>query len=44
MRLLIVEDDDFVADAVARSLEVDSHTVQRVSDAEAAINALQAEA
>jgi len=44
MRLLIVEDDDFVADAVARSLEVDSHTVQRVRDAEAAINALQAEA
>jgi two-component system, OmpR family, response regulator len=43
MRLLIVEDDDFVADAVARSFEVDSHTVQRVSDAEAAISALQAE-
>jgi two-component system OmpR family response regulator len=44
MRLLIVEDDDFVADAVARSLEVDSHTVQRVRDAEAAYNTLQAEA
>jgi DNA-binding response OmpR family regulator len=43
MRLLIVEDDDFVADAVARSFEVDSHTVQRVGNAEAAIGAMQAE-
>lgn len=44
MRLLIVEDDDFVADAVARSFEVDLHSVQRTRDAEAAIAALQGEA
>jgi two-component system, OmpR family, response regulator len=44
MRLLIVEDDDFVADAVAGSLEVDLHSVQRARDAEAAIAALQGEA
>jgi two-component system, OmpR family, response regulator len=44
MRLLIVEDDDFVADAVARSFEVDQHSVERVRDAEAAIVALQGEA
>jgi DNA-binding response OmpR family regulator len=43
MRLLIVEDDDFVADAVARSFAADMHTVQRVRDAESAINALQGE-
>jgi DNA-binding response OmpR family regulator len=43
MRLLIVEDDDFVADAVARSFEADQHSVQRVRDAEAAITALQGE-
>ncbi|MFI4889774.1 MAG: response regulator [Steroidobacterales bacterium] len=44
MRLLIVEDDDFVADAVARSFEVDEHSVLRVRDAEAAYEALNAEA
>ncbi len=43
MRLLIVEDDDFVADAVARSFAADMHTVQRVRDADAAIHALQGE-
>jgi two-component system, OmpR family, response regulator len=44
MRLLIVEDDDFVADAVARSFEVAEHSVHRVRDAPAAIAALQGEA
>jgi DNA-binding response OmpR family regulator len=43
MRLLIVEDDDFVADAVARSFEIDEHSVLRVSDAEAGYQALHAE-
>ncbi len=40
MRLLIVEDDDFVADAVVRSFEADAHSVQRVRDAEAAFEVL----
>jgi DNA-binding response OmpR family regulator len=44
MRLLIVEDDDFVADAVARSFEVDLHSVQRARDAQGAITALLGEA
>jgi DNA-binding response OmpR family regulator len=44
MRLLIVEDDDFVADAVARSFAVDAHSVRRVRDAEAAYVALNDEA
>ena len=43
MRLLIVEDDDFVADAVARSFTADAHSVRRVGDAEAAYVALQGE-
>jgi DNA-binding response OmpR family regulator len=43
MRLLIVEDDDFVADAVARSFEADAHSVRRVGDAESAYLALQGE-
>ena len=43
MRLLIVEDDDFVADAVARSFAADAHSVQRVSDAEEAYATLQAD-
>ena len=44
MRLLIVEDDDTVADAVARSFGTDAHTVQRVRDADRAFAALQADA
>jgi DNA-binding response OmpR family regulator len=44
MRLLIVEDDDFVADAVARSFAADAHSVHRVGDAESAFHALQVEA
>ncbi len=44
MRLLIVEDDDFVADAVARSFEVDQHSVRRAGDADTALAALQSEA
>ena len=42
MRLLIVEDDDFVADAVARSFESDAHTTHRVRDADSALVALDA--
>jgi DNA-binding response OmpR family regulator len=42
MRLLIVEDDDIVADAVARSFGTDEHSVLRLRDAEAAFEALQA--
>jgi DNA-binding response OmpR family regulator len=41
MRLLIVEDDDFVADAVARSFAAEAHAVQRVGDADEAWAALQ---
>jgi DNA-binding response OmpR family regulator len=37
MRLLIVEDDDIVADAVARGLTTDQCRVERVTSAEAAL-------
>lgn len=42
MRLLIVEDDDFVADAVARCFEADAHAVQRARDAHSAFELLGA--
>jgi len=43
MRLLIVEDDDIVADAVARGLAAASWTATRVASAEAALAALAAD-
>ncbi|GAC1305441.1 MAG: response regulator [Steroidobacteraceae bacterium] len=43
MRLLVVEDDDIVADAIVRSLSADHHSVHRVSSAEAAHGAMAVE-
>ncbi len=43
MRLLIVEDDDLVADAIARGLIAANFTVQRAASAEAALAALAGE-
>lgn len=43
MRLLIVEDDDIVADAIARVLAAESWTATRAKSAEAALAALAAE-
>ncbi len=43
MRLLIVEDDDLVADAIARGLIAANFTVQRTASAEAALAALAGE-
>ena len=43
MRLLVVEDDDIVADAIARGLGAAKYTVHRVASAEAAQSALQHE-
>ncbi len=43
MRLLVVEDDDIVADAIARSLVAAEFTVHRVNSAEAARAALETE-
>jgi DNA-binding response OmpR family regulator len=43
MRLLIVEDDDIVADAIKRGLEAANYDVHRVSSAEAAQAALAGE-
>ncbi len=40
MRLLVVEDDDIVADAIARGLAAAKYTVHRVASAEAAQSAL----
>jgi DNA-binding response OmpR family regulator len=43
VRLLLVEDDDLVADAILRSLTAASYTVHRVSSAEAAQAAIASE-
>ena len=43
MRLLVVEDDDIVADAIARGLTAAKYSVHRVSSAEAAQAAMAAE-
>jgi two-component system, OmpR family, response regulator len=43
MRLLVVEDDDIVADAITRGLTAASYSVHRVTSAEAARAALEAE-
>jgi two-component system OmpR family response regulator len=43
MRLLVVEDDDIVADAIKRGLEAANYAVHRVSSAEAAQAALAGE-
>jgi DNA-binding response OmpR family regulator len=43
MRLLVVEDDDIVADAIERGLSAENFTVHRVSSAEAARAAIDAE-
>ncbi len=43
MRLLIVEDDDIVADAIVRGLSAAHYSVHRVASAEAARAALEAE-
>ena len=43
MRLLIVEDDDIVADAIPRGLAAASYSVLRVTSAEAALAALAGE-
>lgn len=43
MRLLIVEDDDIVADAIARGLQAAHYAVHRVISAESALAALAAE-
>ncbi len=43
MRLLVVEDDDIVADAIARGLTAANYSVHRVASAEAAQSALQNE-
>jgi DNA-binding response OmpR family regulator len=40
MRLLVVEDDDIVADAITRGLSAAKYSVHRVSSAEAALSAL----
>jgi DNA-binding response OmpR family regulator len=40
MRLLIVEDDDIVADAIARGLAASNFDVLRVASAESALNAI----
>jgi two-component system, OmpR family, response regulator len=43
MRLLVVEDDDIVADAIARGLSAASFSVHRVTSAEAARAAIETE-
>ncbi len=43
MRLLIVEDDDIVADGIARGLSAANYSVHRVTSAEAARSAIEAE-
>ncbi|MEA3175663.1 MAG: hypothetical protein QOF42_3074, partial [Gammaproteobacteria bacterium] len=43
MRLLVVEDDDIVADAIKRGLEAANYSVHRVSSAESAQAALAGE-
>jgi two-component system OmpR family response regulator len=43
MRLLVVEDDDIVADAIARGLSAAKYSVHRVSSAEAAQSAMATE-
>ncbi len=43
MRLLIVEDDDIVADAIFRGLSAEKYSVHRVSSAEAAQSAMATE-
>src|SRR3984893_11761885 len=43
MRLLVVEDDDIVADAIARGLSAAKYSVHRVSSAEAAQAAMASE-
>jgi DNA-binding response OmpR family regulator len=43
MRLLVVEDDDIVADAIARGLAAEEYSVHRVGSAEAAQAAMAAE-
>jgi DNA-binding response OmpR family regulator len=43
MRLLVVEDDDIVADAIERGLSAEKFSVHRVSSAEAARAAIDAE-
>ena len=43
MRLLVVEDDDIVADAIERGLAAEKFSVHRVSSAEAARAAIDAE-
>jgi DNA-binding response OmpR family regulator len=43
MRLLIVEDDDIVADAIGRGLSAANYAVHRVGSAEAALKAMSAE-
>ncbi|MDB6084523.1 MAG: response regulator [Gammaproteobacteria bacterium] len=43
MRLLVVEDDDIVADAISRGLSAANYSVHRVSSAEAAQSALATE-
>ena len=43
MRLLLVEDDDLVADAIVRGLTAASYAVHRVSSAEAALAAIASE-
>ena len=43
MRLLIVEDDDIVADAIARGLTAAQYSVHRVANAEAALRAIAEE-
>ena len=43
MRLLVVEDDDIVADAITRGLSAEKYSVHRVSSAEAAQSAMATE-
>jgi len=43
MRLLVVEDDDIVADAIARGLTTANYSVHRVNSAEAAQAAMALE-
>jgi len=43
VRLLIVEDDDIVADAIARGLTAAQFSVHRVANAEAALKAIAEE-
>jgi two-component system, OmpR family, response regulator len=43
MRLLVIEDDDIVADAIERGLAAENFSVHRVASAEAARAALEAE-